>query len=177
MKQKNIKEIIKEYFFINPLAQLRVRQIERELKIPLPSVIRYIKELESEGLLKKSKIGNVIFYTSNRNSKEFILEKKLFNIKSLYSCGLIDFLIKEFSNPSIILFGSYAKAEDIEKSDIDLYVETPSKKEINIEKFKKSLKREIQIFRHKSIREIKNNHLVNNIINGTLLNGFIEVLK
>ncbi|MBI2109604.1 hypothetical protein HYT58_00325, partial [Candidatus Woesearchaeota archaeon] len=52
MKVRNIKEKIKESFFINPTVKLRVRQIERKLEIPLPSAIRYIKELEKEGILK-----------------------------------------------------------------------------------------------------------------------------
>lgn len=177
MKHKNIKQIIKEYFFVNPSAKLRVRQIERELKLPLPSVINYVKELEKEELLSKSKIGNVVFCTSNRSSKKFLLEKRLFNIKMLYSSGLVDFLVVELSNPSIILFGSSSKGEDIENSDIDLYLETSSKKELRFEKFEKILKRKIQIFKYSNISQIKNKPLANNIINGIGLNGFVEVLK
>ena len=37
MKSKNIKEVIKEYYFVNPNSKLRVREIERVLKLPLPS--------------------------------------------------------------------------------------------------------------------------------------------
>ena len=176
MKVRNIKEKIREYFFVSPSAKLRVREIERTLDLPLPSVIRYCKELEKDETLTKIKMGNVVFYTSNRNSKKYLLEKKLFNVKNLYSSELVDFLIDELSNPSIIVFGSYAKGEDTEKSDIDLYIETPSKKEINLERFEKILKRKIQIFRHKNIKELKNTALANNIINGILLNGFVEVL-
>ncbi|GIU68204.1 MAG: hypothetical protein KatS3mg001_054 [Candidatus Pacearchaeota archaeon] len=177
MKRKNIKETIKEHFFINPTAKLRVREIERNLKLPLPSVIRYCKELEKEGILTMQKIGSVTFYTANRSNENFILEKKLFNIKSLYTSGLVNFLKVELSNPVIIVFGSYARGEDNEKSDIDLYVETPSKKEINLEKFENILKREIQVFRHKTIKEIKNPHLANNILNGIVLNNYVEVFK
>ena len=83
----------------------------------------------------------------------------------------------ELSNPAIIVFGSYAKGEDVENSDIDLYIETPSKKEIKLEKFGKILKRKIQIFFYKNIHEIKNIDLANNIINGIILNGFIEYLN
>ncbi len=177
MIKKNIKEKIKEYFFLNPTSKLRVRQIEKTLKLPLPSVIRYCKELMNERILTTNKTGNIIFYTANRTNEEFLLEKKLFNIRQVYKSGLIDYLKKKLSNPIIVLFGSYAKGEDIETSDIDLYIETPSKKEINVEKFEKILKREIQIFKHKDIHEIKNKELADNIINGIVLNGFIEVLS
>src|SRR3989338_10772463 len=172
MKRKNIKQIIKEYFFISPTAKLRVREIERTLKLPLPSVIRYCKELEQEDILTIAKTGNVNFYTASR-SETYLLEKKLYNIKQLYVSGLINYLKIELSNPAIVLFGSFAKGEDLEESDIDLYIETPSKKQLNLEKFKKILKREVQIFQHKSLKEITNHHLANNIINGVTLNNFI----
>src|SRR3989344_2445160 len=107
MNTKNIKSRIKEYFLLNPTTRLRVRQIERELKAPLPSVIRYTKELEHEGILQRIVIAQVVFYAANRTSSHFLQEKKLFNLRSLYNSGLIPFLIEGYSNPSIILFGSY----------------------------------------------------------------------
>ena len=177
MKTKNIKKIINEYFFVNPTKKLRVREIERTLKLPLPSVIRYCKELEKEEILTTIKTGNVVFYTSDRTSEKYLLEKKLFNVKSLYESGLIEHLKIELSNPPIILFGSYTKGEDVEESDIDLYIETLSKKEIVLDKFERFLKRKIQIFRHKNLKEISNPNLANNIINGILLNGFVEAFK
>ncbi|MBS3112737.1 nucleotidyltransferase domain-containing protein [Candidatus Woesearchaeota archaeon] len=179
MKIKNIsiKERIREYFFINPSSKLRVRGIEKNIKLPLPSVIRYCKELKEEGILTISKVGNVVFYIADKTNPNFLLDKKLFNIKSLYISGLVEFLKIELSNPSLIVFGSYSKGEDIENSDIDLYIETPSKREIKPTEFEKKLKRKIQIFKHKKISEIKSKDLINNIINGVSLNGFIEILK
>lgn len=177
MITKNIKQRIKEHFFVNPNSKLRVREIERTLKLPLPSIIRYCKELQTEGILTLSKTGSIVFYTADRASNKFLLEKKLFNIKSIYDSELIEFLKIELSNPAVILFGSYSKGEDTETSDLDLYLESSSKKEISLEKFEKILKRKIQVFRHKNLEEIKNNNLSNNIINGIILNGYVEVFK
>jgi predicted nucleotidyltransferase len=156
---------------------LRVREIERILKLPLPSVIRYCKELEGEEMLSTIKIGNLNFYAANRGNAKYHIEKKLFNIKSIYDSGLIEYIKIELSNPLIIVFGSYAKGEDIEKSDIDIYVETPSKKRIELEKYNKKLGKEIQILQSKSLKDIRNIHLANNIINGFILNNYIEVFK
>lgn len=177
MRQKNIKEKIREFFFVNPNAKIRVREIEKKLKLSLPSVIRYCAELKEEGILNTIKIGSVTFYTADKTNNNFLLEKKLYNIKSLYTSGAVEFLKKELNNPVIILFGSYSKGEDIETSDIDLYIETPSKKEIELTKFENKLNRKIQIFKHKDISEIRNRNLANNIINGIVLNNYIEVFK
>lgn len=162
---------------MNPTSKLRVREIERTLKLPLPSVIRYCEELEKEKILTKIKIGNVNFYTSNRAEEKYLIEKKLFNIKKIYNSEIIEYLKQELNNPTIVLFGSFAKGEDTEEGDIDLYIETPSKKKIDLKKFENILKRNIHVFQNKNITEISNSHLANNIINGFLLNGFLEVFK
>ena len=172
----NIKTKIKEYFFENPTAKLRLRNIERELNLPFPSVVRYCKELKDENILKVVEISDVKFYTATRQ-EDYLLYKKLYNIRKLHETGLIDYLKKKLSNPPIILFGSYSKGEDLEDSDIDIYIETPSTKKIPLDMFAKQLKREIQITQHKSITEISNPKLANNIVNGITLNSFVEVFK
>lgn len=177
MITKSIKERIKEYFFLNPLKKLRIRHIEKEVKVPLPSAIRYVKELENEGILKKDSIAGITLYSSDRTSQAFLLEKRLANIKRLYDSGLVDYLRKEYSNPTVILFGSYFKGEDVEKSDIDLYIETPIKETIALKEFEKKLGKDIEVFKHRKISEISNKGLINNILNGLVLNGFIEVFK
>lgn len=177
MTQKNIKAKLKEYFFTNPNSKLRVREIERTLNLPLPSVIRYCAELTKEDILTSITLGTAKFYTANKTHQKYIIDKKLHNLKKIYESNLINFIKKELSNPCIILFGSYSKGEDIENSDIDLYVETLSKKNINLTDFEKILERKIQIFRHKNIQEIPNKHLRNNIINGITLNNYLEIFK
>ncbi len=171
-----IKTKIKEYFFDNPTARLRLRNIERELSLPFPSVVRYCKELKEENILKIVEISGIRFYTATRQ-EEFLLQKKLYNIKRLHESGLIEHIKKELSNPPIILFGSYSRGEDVEDSDIDIYIETPSTKKISLDRFAQELKREIQIIRHKSIKEISNPRLANNVVNGIILNGFVEVFR
>lgn len=169
------KIIIKEFFLKNPTRKLRVRQIEKELKLSLPSVIRYTKELEKENILKTHKIENIVLYQAHRTSENYILEKKLFNLKEISI--LVKFIKKEYSNPTIILFGSYEKGEDIETSDIDIFIETPIKNISIPKKYEEKLQRNIQIFNYENINNIKNNELKNNIINGITLNGFLEVYK
>lgn len=177
MKTKDIKRLLKEYFFRHPAVNLRVRQIEREAGAPLPSVIRYTKELEKEGILRSRDVAKVTTYSADRASKQFLLEKKLFNIQQLFSSGLVDFLIQEFNNSLVMLFGSYARGEDIEGSDVDIYIETPKKRGVELGHFEKKLQRKIQVFQYDKITKIKNKELANNIINGIVLNGFIEVFK
>jgi len=177
MITKNIKKDIEEFFFMNPSRKLRVRHIERVVGVPLPSAIRYAKELTNENVLQEIKMENIKFYTADRSSNEFLLRKKLFNIKKLYECGLVDFLIEQYSNSAITLFGSFSRGEDTEDSDVDLFIQTVSKKNIELSKFGKKLDRNIQLFVHKNIKDVKNKELMNNIVNGMSLNGNLEVFS
>ena len=173
----NTKQKIQDYFLLHPTAKLRVRQIERKVKVALPSAIRYAKELEKEGILHRTIIGGVTFYTANFGEEAYLLEKKLFNLRQLHSSGLLHHLIINYDNPTIVLFGSYAKGEDTEESDIDLYIETPHEEIKGLEPFEEKLQREIQMFIHKNINEIGNKELIVSILNGVTLNGFVEVFN
>ena len=108
-----------------PSKKLRLRQIERELGLSFPSVVRYCDELKKGGILATVETGNVVFYTAARTDERYLLEKRLFNLRVLHESGIIDHIRQELGNPAIALFGSFAKGEDSEESDIDLYIETP----------------------------------------------------
>ncbi|MFP4567934.1 MAG: nucleotidyltransferase family protein [Candidatus Woesearchaeota archaeon] len=177
MIKKNIKTKIKEHFFTNPSAKLRVREIERTLNVPLPSVIRYCAELTKENILTTINLGTAKFYAANKTHPNYLLQKKLHNLQKIYESNLINYIKIQLSNPCIILFGSYSKGEDMEDSDIDLYLETPSKKNIDLKEFEKTLNRKIQVFKCRKLKEIPNNHLKNNIINGITINKYIEVFE
>lgn len=173
MKRKDIKVRIRDHFLLNPTARLRVREIERKTSCPLPSVIRYTGELEKEGILKETNISGVRLYSADRSSERFLLAKRLYNLESLYSSVLVDHLRRELSNPVIVLFGSYSRGEDVEGSDIDLYIESSGRPDLGV--FEKRLGRRIQLFMHRNIKEVRNKELANSIVNGIPLNGFIEV--
>ncbi|MGV8172113.1 MAG: nucleotidyltransferase domain-containing protein [Candidatus Woesearchaeota archaeon] len=166
----NIKTKIIEYFFINPTKKLRIRQIERETNSPLPSVIRYVKELIEEGLLKKEEISNITIYSANRMNPKYLLYKKLNNIESIYTSGILEYIESECSPDCIILFGSASKGEDIESSDIDLYVQS-SQKALDFRKFS-ILGRIISVFFEQNFNSLSI-ELKNNIINGIILKGYL----
>ena len=47
----SVKNIVRDFYLQNPSAKKRVRELERELNLSLPSVIRYVDELVKEGVL------------------------------------------------------------------------------------------------------------------------------
>ncbi|MFH1511369.1 MAG: nucleotidyltransferase domain-containing protein [Candidatus Woesearchaeota archaeon] len=77
------------------------------------------------------------------------------------------------SPDGIILFGSCAKGEDTETSDLDLYIQS-SEIKLDLGKFEKELHRRIQLFFSERIEKIPK-ELRNNILNGIKLDGYIKV--
>ena len=86
---------------------------------------------------------------------------------------------EKFNHPSsVILFGSFARGENIKRSDIDILIITPLKKKIDISKFEEKIGHEIQIFTYskESLKKMKNKELLNNFINGIVLEGHMEII-
>jgi len=88
--------------------------------------------------------------------------------------GLSDFLLNNLPGTTIILFGSYSKGEDIFNSDIDIAVVGRKEKILQLDKYEKILNRTIHLLFFDSWKRI-NKHLRNNILNGIILHGNIEI--
>ena len=94
---------------------------------------------------------------------------------SLYDSGLIDFLKEKYQFPeTIIIFGSYSKGEDTEKSDIDIAVITRLEKNLDFSLFEKKLQRKINLLELKNLEKAKK-EFINNLINGIVLDGVIQI--
>ncbi len=172
-------EILK-CFMEDTEKEFYVREIAKLVKKSPTTVSKYLDRLKGRGILRSRIKFNHLLFRANKENYAFKDLKIYYNIKKLRSSGLIDYLVEEFNSPeAIVLFGSFRKAEDIPGSDIDLLIITPIKKEIKLEKFKKKLGRDIQLFlfSKKEINKMKlrNKNLLNNLINGIVLCGFWEL--
>ena len=159
-------------FFEDCYRRINVREYSRLRKSSPPTASKILFELNKEGLLLIEKDRNYIFYYANKNNKIFVNLSRIY--WNLRLDNLVDFLNKNLTNPTIILFGSLSKSETKEDSDIDLCV-MGHKKELNLKNFEDNLKRKIQLFFFSSIEDIKNKELANNIINGYILNGRLKL--
>jgi len=159
-------------FFEDCYKRINVREYSRLMKISPPTVSKLLFEYKKIGLLLMEKDRNYLFYHANKDSQDFIDLSKIYWRNKL--SNIIEYLNKELLNPTVILFGSLSKAEVKIDSDIDLCIFS-EKKKINLNSFEKKFKREIQVFFYDSIKNIDNQELKNNIINGYLLNGKIKL--
>ena len=113
-------------------------------------------------------------------SKKTLNLKLYYNLEKIRNSNLIEELEKTYDLPVIVLFGSYASAMDDMTSDIDICLISNIEKEFSTEKYEKSLNRKVSIrqFNKNSWKKAKklNPNLINNICNGIVLSGELEVL-
>lgn len=181
MLQKNNINKIMEIIFENPTKRFQLRELARISKISTTGVKSVVNELIRLEIIIKAKEKNYEYYEANRDNNKYKNFKKFYNINVIDEIGLIIYLEKELNYPeAVFLFGSTARGEDVEASDIDIFVLSSKKKEIDLDKYKKLLRRDIRlIIMNKDDFEKakeKNPELINNIVNGINLKGFLEVV-
>lgn len=167
----NNNEKILKLFLKKPTTGFQIRDVIRLTKLGNPTVVRGLKLLISKKLITKKQGRVYPFYEANLEDNFFRKLKIFYNLICLEDA--IKTIIEKTRPSCIVLFGSGAKGEDIEKGDIDLFVQA-ERKEINISSSEKKLNRKINLLFEPDLNKL-NKELVNNLINGIVVYGFIKL--
>ena len=170
MIQKCSYFAVLEVFFKEPKSIHFIREIGRKVQLAQTSVRNHIKDLEKNKLIVAKKANPFDGFVSNRDNEEFLFYKQAYNFYSLLE--LKKLIIKELYPKAIIIFGSYARGEDVEESDIDIVVITKVKKDIETKKLEKIMGRKISIMYKESLEKIEE-PIKSNILNGWVIYGSI----
>ena len=166
-------ERVLEVFIKKPTKGLQIREVIRETRLGNPTVMRVLGILTKKNLIKKRPGRIYPYYEGNMENFAF---KKL---KIMNTAIALEPLITEINgvlHPNcIVLFGSAAKGEDTEQSDIDLFVQA-KRKSFDTIKAEKHLERKISLIFESDMKKV-NKELRNNLANGIVLSGYFEVLQ
>lgn len=163
---RQIENKIMEMFYEYPERAFTVREISKLTKIPRATVHKRITALKRQGLITKE--------TKAADSLLFKIKKINYFTGEIIKSGLVDYLTEKLNPSCIILFGSFRKGDSAKESDIDFFVESNIKKEINLKKFEKKLKHKIQLFLENNIHNLPP-HLFNNVVNGIKIYGSFKI--
>lgn len=172
MLQNYSRYRILQEFFDFPRKDFQMREIARRTRITQPSVMNHLQALQHEHFILKEKKGIYPAFRANRDEEPFRTHKKLNMLLRLQETGLLDDVYDACLPGVIVLFGSAARGEDTEESDIDLFVQAKEKR-MDLSKYEKLLQRKINVFFKESFLRL-NIELKNNIINGTVLRGYLK---
>jgi len=154
--------------------RLSQREIAKILEVSPTAVSNSIENLKKTSLIKVEKTKTINFISFNRDSQRAVDLKRVENLKNFYISGLADCLESELPGATVILFGSYSRGEDIVSSDIDIAIIERKEKALHLEKYETILNRKINLNFYSSWKDI-HKHLKNNILNGIILHGSVDL--
>lgn len=170
MIEKSTIQKVLDIFFDNPAKEFHLRELSRLLKFSMPTIVASTDILSREKLIIKTKGKVITKVQADRENMNFIRFKRLHNLENIYKSGVIDYISNLYNHPkNIILFGSFSRGDDIEKSDIDIAVFTKKKINLNMGKYEKILRKHINL--HEFDLNKISNEFKASLTNGIVLEG------
>jgi predicted nucleotidyltransferase len=168
------------YFFSFPEQAIGLNDLSKNIGSSKTSTKIAVLKLIKEGFLKKEEIGKAWRITANQKHSFVTTRKISYNLGLIYESGIVNTIYKKIPNArTIVLFGSYRWGTDNEKSDIDIAVEVLSNNGLKIETLgvieKIGLRKNVKVNLHIFSRSKIDTNLFNNIANGIILDGLLEV--
>ncbi len=180
--EKTASMRILDIIFKYPEKEFSLSDLAREAGVAKANIGHILDKFQKADLISIEKLSKIWRIKANQTNRLFITSKIILNLTSIYRIGLVEFLVDYFKNPKVIvLFGSFRKGEDISNSDVDIAIESDETKTNKIielkelSEFERIIGKRIQI--HLFNRETVDINLFNNIANGIVLWGFLEVKK
>ena len=144
--KSKLREDLLVLYFTNPSKKYYLRELERLLNFSVGNIRRELIKLESAGLFLSENKGNLLYYYLNQSYPLFD-ELKSIIFKTSGVPKMLQNILKKINGISqAFIYGSFAKGEEKEDSDIDLLIigkvdEDELIEEIN--KLERKLQREI----------------------------------
>ena len=179
--EETARNKIAEVLFKYPEKEFSLSDLAKEAGVAKANIGKILGEFQNSGLITIEKLSKIWRIKANKTNWFFIRSKIVYNLNFVYNSGLVEFLVDQFKNPRVvILFGSFRKGEDESNSDIDIAIETEIKESKiiglrGLSEFEKIIGRKIQL--HSFNRNDMDINVFNNIANGIVLWGFLEVKK
>ena len=144
--KSKLREELLVLYFTNPNKKYYLRELERLLNFSVGNIRRELIKLESTGLFLSENKGNLVYYYLNQSYPLFE-ELKSIIFKTSGAPKMLQNFLEKFNGISqAFIYGSFAKREEKEDSDIDLLIigEVNEDKLIEvISKLERRLQREI----------------------------------
>jgi len=158
--KSKLREELLALYFTNPDKKYYLRELERILNFSVGNIRRELIKLESTGLFLSENKGNLVYYYLNQSYPLFE-ELKSIIFKTSGAPKMLQNILEKFNSISqAFIYGSFAKGEEKEGSDIDLLIigEVNEDKLIEvISKLERKLQREINytIYRKEDFKKKK----------------------
>jgi len=120
--KSKLREDLLALYFTNPNKKYYLRELERLLNFSVGNIRRELIKLESTGLFLSENKGNLVYYYLNQSYPLFE-EFKSIIFKTSGAPKMLQNSLEKFNGiVHAFIYGSFAKGEEKEDSDIDLLI-------------------------------------------------------
>jgi len=168
------------WFFSFPSREIGLSDLSEAVGISKATANRIVNQLVKEKFLNVEVLGNVWRISCAKYHPYNFSMKIGYNLMMIYGSGILKEVHEKVKNPrAVVLFGSYRKGDDNEKSDIDIAVEVFGDEGMKIDErcfiTRFGYREHVQVNMHIFSRSKIDLNLFANIANGIVLEGFLEV--
>jgi len=114
--------LILSKLIMNPNRSLYIRQLSKELGLTFSVVYKEIEKLKSLGLVTEERRGRIRLFTINRNSVIYDELRRLLLKTTALGQQLRSSLPELEKAKYVLIYGSVARGEELETSDVDLLI-------------------------------------------------------
>lgn len=122
ISKSRLREGLLNLYFANPNKKFYLRELERILDFSVANIRRELIKLKKIGLFRIENRGNLTYYYLNKSFPLFQELKSIISKTSGAPRMLKESLKKVKGIECAFIYGSFAKGEEKEASDIDLFI-------------------------------------------------------
>ncbi len=119
-------------FLDMPAKEFHLREIARLLKISPSTAKLSLDKLKKHDLMLEKRIANLRIFKANLENVVIKEMKKTKNLSLIKKSAVVEDIQKTLNPVSVVLFGSFAKGINDEKSDIDILIIANNKKQLSL---------------------------------------------
>ena len=167
-------------FFEEPTKYWHFEKIIKAAQISRPQAAYWLKKFTKDKTIKKIRTkGKMPYYIGNYEHPNYRIKKRLFAMNEMANSGFLQYLMELPKTCTVIIFGSFVRADWYKESDVDLFI-YGNTDNLNLGHYEKKLHREIQVFTAQTKKDLKKfgPALIQNILKGYIVKGdlnFFEV--
>ena len=145
MFKKDTKTKVLLFLASHPYKEYYLREIAKNCSTVPSNAKRALDDLHKSSLITRVKKANLALFKANLNSITLKQIKICYALNDLVESGLVENVKQQLDATSIMLFGSVAKGEDDENSDIDILVISKKPAKLDLSNFEKKLGKRINL--------------------------------
>ena len=173
------EEAVLSLFFNEPSKQWHFEEIVRVSKLSRGKVNKWLTKCVKERIIRHiSPRGEMPYFQGWFESPAYRNRKRLYASSKLYESGFLNHLASLPKAKTIIIFGSFTRADWYSGSDIDVFI-YGSDDGLNEISYRSVLHRNIQVFVATSTDDLKQMGpgLLRNIIEGIIVKGKLDFIR